>query len=69
MKEIAIYAAQVFSFIIRGKGRMTGEQFSDEISKYYSIKTQRTFECCKAVKQMIEFINVDMCEITSIKWK
>lgn len=57
MTETVKYAVNVFSFLIRGEGEMSGKKFADAIRNYYCCSDERMKVVLNDVEKHIVRIN------------
>lgn len=55
MTETVKYAVNVFSFLIRGEGEMSGKKFADAIRNYYCCSDERMKAVLNDVEKHILF--------------
>ena len=63
-----VYAVNSFSFLIKGKGRMTGEQFADEICKAYSTENPMNADAVSTIRRCVEWIESYFHGLTIVKF-
>jgi hypothetical protein len=63
-----IYAVNSFSFIIKGEGRITGEQFAEKISEHYSTDNPETADAIRTIRRCVEWIEAYYHRLTIVRF-
>ena len=51
-----VYAVGSFSFLIKGMGRMTGNEFADKVCESYSTDNPETKEAVGIIRKVVDWI-------------